>query len=401
MLTVAEARARILANLPATGPETVSLAQAWGRVLAHPITARLTQPPADLSAMDGYAARAADTHQGASLTIIGEAPAGRPFAGQIGPGQCLRLFTGSVIPAGADTVILQEDVDRHAIHITLRETARPRAHIRPHGQDFAAGDTILHAGTRLGARQIGLAAAANHAWLSVRRRPTIAILATGDEIVLPGDPIPPGGIVSSNAHMLAALIRAAGADPTILPIAGDTPEAMADAIANAPRADLLVTTGGASVGDHDVVQAGLAKRGFTLDFWKIAMRPGKPMISGALGDLPVLGLPGNPVSAFVCGVLFLQPAIARLLGFPGAAPRTVPALAGATLRANDSRADHLRATLADSDSGALVATPFERQDSGMLSVLTRADCLILRAPHAPEMPAGAPIEVIPLAESGF
>jgi molybdopterin molybdotransferase len=401
MLTVAEARARILANLPVTGPETVSLAEAWGRVLAHPVTARLTQPPADVSAMDGYAARAADATAGASLTIIGDAPAGHPFPGQIGPGQCLRLFTGSVIPAGADTVILQEDVERHAIHITLRESARHGAHIRPKGQDFAAGDTILHAGARLGARQIGIAAAANHAWLSVRRRPIVAILATGDEIVLPGDPIPPGGIVSSNAHMLAALIRAAGAEPTILPIAGDTPAGMADAIAQAPRADLLVTTGGASVGDHDVVQAGLAKRGFTLDFWKIAMRPGKPMISGRLGDLPVLGLPGNPVSAFVCGVLFLQPAIARLLGFPGAAPRTLPALAGAALRANDSRADHLRATLADSDSAALVATPFERQDSGMLSVLTRADCLILRAPHAPELPEGAPIEVIPLGDSGF
>jgi molybdopterin molybdotransferase len=401
MLSVQDARARILAKLPITGPETVSLAQAWGRVLAASITARLTQPPADVSAMDGYAARARDAHHGASLTIIGEAPAGHPFPGQVGPGQCLRLFTGSVIPAGADTVILQEDVERHAIHITLREAARPRAHIRPHGQDFAAGDTILHAGTRLGARQIGMAAAANHAWLSVRRRPAVAILATGDEIVLPGDPIPSGGIVSSNAHMLAALILAAGADPIILPITGDTPEAIADAIAQAPRADLLVTTGGASVGDHDAVQAGLAKRGFSLDFWKIAMRPGKPMIFGALGDLPVLGLPGNPVSAFVCGVLFLQPAIARLLGFPGSAPRTSPALAGTALRANDSRADHLRATLADSDSGALVATPFERQDSGMLSILTRADCLILRPPHAPELPAGAPIEVIPLAEAGF
>jgi molybdopterin molybdotransferase len=401
MLSVTEARSRVLARLPTTGPETVSLAEAWDRVLANPIVARLTQPPADVSAMDGYAARAADAHHAASLTIIGEAPAGHPFTGQVGPGQCVRLFTGSVIPAGADTVILQEDVERHAIQITLRDTARPRAHIRPQGQDFAAGDVILHAGTRLGARQIGLAAAANHAWLSVRRRPVVAILATGDEIVLPGDPIPPGGIVSSNAHMLAALIRAAGAEPMILPISGDTPEAIADAIAQAPRADLLVTTGGASVGDHDVVQAGLAKRGFSLDFWKIAVRPGKPMISGALGDLPVLGLPGNPVSAFVCGVLFLQPAIARLLGFPGAAPRTLPALAGAMLRANDGRADHLRATLADSDSGALVATPFERQDSGMLSVLTRADCLIVRAPHAPELAQGAAIEVIPLAESGF
>ena len=222
---------------------------------------------------------------------------------------------------------------------------------------------VAEAGFRLGARQIGLAAAANHAWLSVRRRPVVAILATGDEIVLPGEAVPEGGIVSSNSHMLAALIRAAGAEATILPVAGDTPEAIAAAVSGAPRADLLVTTGGASVGDHDAVQAGLGQLGFTLDFWKIAMRPGKPMISGSVRGVPVLGLPGNPVSAFVCAVLFLVPAIERLLGLPGDAPRTLPALAGAPIRANDHRADHLRATLRQNDSGALEATPFARQDS--------------------------------------
>jgi molybdopterin molybdotransferase len=401
LISVEEARASILASLRLTGAETVSLAEAWNRVLARPVAARLTQPPADVSAMDGYALRAADGQAGAMLTVIGTAPAGHPFSGPIAPGQALRLFTGSVIPDGADCVALQEDVDRDADRIILREPAREAAHIRPRGQDFAQGDIVLAAGTRLGARQIGLAAAANHAWLTVCRRPVVAILATGDEIALPGETPPPGGIVSSNSHMLAALIRAAGGDPLILPVAGDTPAAIADAVTGAPRADLLVTTGGASVGDHDAVQAGLGKLGFELAFWKIAMRPGKPMISGSIAGLPVLGLPGNPVSAFVCAILFLQPAISRLLGLPGAAPATVPAIAGTALRANDRRADHLRATLSQGDSGALVATPFARQDSGMLSILTSADCLVLRAPNAPHIAAGAAIEVIPLSTTGY
>ena len=403
MISVEEARARILAPLRPTGAETLSLAQAWNRILAAPVAARLTQPPADVSAMDGYAIRAADSGDGVALPVVGEAPAGHPFAGHVGPGHAVRLFTGSVIPPGADCVVLQEDVTRTGGQITLTGPATSGSHIRPHGQDFAAGDIVIPAGTRLGARQIGLAAAANHAWLSVYRRPVVAILATGDEIALPGDPLPAGGIVSSNSHMLAALIRGAGGDPLILPVAGDTPEAIAAAVLGAPRADLLVTTGGASVGDHDAVQAGLGQLGFVLDFWKIAMRPGKPMISGAVAGMPMLGLPGNPVSAFVCAVLFLVPAIERLLGRPGGAPRTTPAIAGATLRANDRRADHLRASLsaAEGQGGALVATPFKRQDSGMLSVLAHADCLILRAPNAPELPAGAPIEIIALAELGF
>jgi molybdopterin molybdotransferase len=401
VISVEEARARILAPLRPVGAETVSLAQAWNRVLATDVTARLTQPPADVSAMDGYALRAADAAAGAALRVIGAAPAGHPFAGTVHAGEAVRLFTGSVVPAGADAVVLQEDVTRQDETIMLRDATRPGAHIRPRGQDFMAGDGVLAAGVRLGARQIGLAAAANYAWLAVRRAPVVAILATGDEIVLPGEAVPDGGIVSSNSHMLAALIRSAGGEPVILPVAGDTPEAIAAAVEAAPRADLLVTTGGASVGDHDAVQAGLARLGFTLDFWKIAMRPGKPMISGSVAGLPVLGLPGNPVSAFVCGVLFLVPAIERLLGLPGDAPRTVPARAGATLRENDQRADHLRASLAAGDAGALVATAFPRQDSGMLSLLARADCLIVRAPHAGAVEPGGAVAVIPLSGLGL
>jgi molybdopterin molybdotransferase len=401
-LGVEEARARVLAPLRVTACETVPISAAHGRVLAAPVLARLTQPPDDVSAMDGYALRASDAAPGASLGVIGASPAGHPFAGRVEPGQAVRLFTGSVVPDGADCVVLQEDVERSVEAIRLRLAGRAGDHIRRRGQDFAAGQTLIGAGTRLGVRQIGLAAAANHPWVRVRRPPVVTILATGDEIALPGEALRAGGIVSSNSFLLAALIRAAGGEPVILPVAGDTPEAIADAVRGAPLADLLVTTGGASVGDHDAVQAGLGLLGFTLDFWKIAMRPGKPMLSGALpGGAAVLGLPGNPVSAFVCAVLFLVPAIERLLGLPGDAPRTVPALAGAALRANDRRADHLRAALTAGDSGALVATPFPRQDSGMLSLLAAADCLILRPPLAPAAPPGSVVSVIPLSGMGL
>jgi molybdopterin molybdotransferase len=269
------------------------------------------------------------------------------------------------------------------------------------GQDFAAGQTVIDAPRRLGVRDIGLAAAANHPWLSVHRRPRIAILATGDEIALPGEPIPPGGIISSNAHALAALVRSAGAEPCVLPIAADTLDAVgavADAMAGM---DMLVSTGGASVGDHDLVIAGLKQRGMELDFWKIAMRPGKPLVFGRLGAAPFLGLPGNPVSAIVCATLFLLPALARLSGLPPAAPPVSQGIAGTALAANDGRADHLRATLHTDESGQLVATPFPVQDSAMLKRLAHADALILRAPHAPALPAGAPIAMIRLDTLGI
>jgi molybdopterin molybdotransferase len=401
LLSVADARARILAGLRPAGTEIVPLADAAGRVLAAPVTARLTQPPADVSAMDGYALRAADAAAGARLRVVGAAPAGRPFDGTLKWGEAVRLFTGSVIPAGADSVLLQEDATADAETILVGEAPRLGQHIRRQGQDFAAADTLLPQGRRLGARDIGLAAAANHPWLTVHRRPRIAILATGDELALPGEPVAAGGIVSSNAHCLAAMIRAAGGDPTVLPVAADTTGAIGEAALNATGMDLLVTTGGASVGDHDLVQAGLSAHGFRLDFWKIAMRPGKPMIFGTLGGMPVLGLPGNPVSAFVCGVLFLLPAIARLAGQAEEAVAEEHAVLGAPLRANDHRADHLRATLSQSPSGALVATAFERQDSAMVRVLANAQALILRAPHAPALDAGSAVRIIRLDRLGL
>ena len=393
MLSVEDARARILDPLRPTGPEIIPLAESLGRVLAAPVLARLTQPPADVSAMDGYALRAADT---GPRQVIGAAPAGHPFAGTVGPGQAVRLFTGSVVPPGSDSVLAQEDADRTGDTMLPTDQPIPGRHIRRAGQDFAMGDTLLAPGTRLGPRAIGLAAAANHPWLTVHRRPRVAILATGDEIAMPGDPLAPGGIVSSNAHALAALVRQAGAEPTILPIAADQPAALTASLDSLGPIDLLITTGGASVGDHDLVQSAFAERGFELDFWQIAMRPGKPLLFGRLGTTPVLGLPGNPVSALICGLVFVAPALARLSGMPDTAPRVTRARLGAPLAANDHRADHLRATL-DGD----VATAFARQDSSLLRTLSQADALILRPPHAPALPAGAEVEIIRLDSWGY
>ncbi len=395
MISVEEARGRILATLQATSAETASLAQAHGRVLAAPVIARLTQPPADVSAMDGYALRAADGTHGAVLEIIGTAPAGHPFAGSVKPGQAVRIFTGSVMPQGADTVLIQEDATAENGVLTVNEACQPARHIRPAGQDFAAGDLLIAAGRRLTARDIGLIAAANHPWVTVHRRPRIAILATGDEISLPGEPIGPGGIVSSNAHALAAFITAAGGEPIILPVAKDDLTAIAAGADAAKGSDLLLTTGGASVGDHDLVQAGLASRGLRLDFWKIAMRPGKPLIFGHLAELPLLGLPGNPVSAFVCALLFLRPAIERLSGLPAQIRPPEWARLGTSIKANDQRADFVRAGLTQDDDGWIV-TPFRVQDSGMLRTLAQAEALIMRAPHAPALSAGQKVPFIRL-----
>jgi len=401
MISVEEARQRILAGLRPTPAEIVALADAWGRVTATPVVARLTQPPADVSAMDGYALRAEDGTEGAVLQVIGTAPAGHPFDGRVGPGDAVRIFTGSIVPAGADAILLQEDATRTGETVRVNETVRANRHIRRAGQDFAAGDVVVPAGRRLTARDVGLAAAANHPWLTVHRRPRIAVLATGDEIALPGEPLPSGGIVSSNSHALAALVRSAGGEAMVLPVARDDRAAIAAVADAAASADMLLTTGGASVGDHDLVVDGLTSRGMEVDFWKIAMRPGKPLVFGRLGPVPVIGLPGNPVSALVCGILFVLPALARMSGLPDERPPVSAAVAGTALKANDERADHLRATLSRGPAGELVATPFPVQDSAMLRRLALADALILRAPHAPPLPEGTPVEVIRLDSLGL
>ncbi len=401
MISVEEARARILADLRPTAVEIISLASAWNRVLSAPIVARLTQPPADMSAMDGYALRAADGVLDATLEVIGAAPAGHPFAGEIGPGQAVRLFTGSVVPEGADGIIIQEDVVRDGDRIILREAVTAGRHIRRAGQDFAVGETVIAAGRRLTARDIGLAAAANHPWITVHRRPFVAILATGDEIAMPGEPIPAGGIVSSNSHALAALVRAGGGEPLVLPVATDDVQVIASVADQLAGVDMLVTTGGASVGDHDLVTEALQARGLSVDFWKIAMRPGKPLIFGQMGGVPMLGLPGNPVSALVCAILFLLPGLARLSGLPGDPPPTSAAKLGAAVAANDSRADFLRATLRRNADGNVIATPFPRQDSSMLRRLAESQALILRAPYAGALDVGSEVLIIPLDSLGI
>lgn len=397
MIPVEEARRRILSAFAPLPAETVGVAQGLGRVLAEDLRARLTQPPAAVSAMDGYAVRAADVATvPAVLRQVGVAPAGSAFAGTVGPGECVRIYTGAPVPAGADAIVIQEDTSVEGERVTVREAAPAGRYIRPAGLDFRAGDAGLKAGRVLTVRDIGLAAAMNRPWLPVRRRPRIAILATGDEVVMPGDPVGPSQIVSSNGLALAAFVSAWGGEPIQLGIAPDSAEALQRMAEGAAGADLLVTTGGASVGDYDLVRSALGATGLALDFWQIAMRPGKPLMFGRIGGTPLLGLPGNPVSSLVCAVIFLRPALERMLGIGDGTVRTQRAALGRDLPANDRREDYLRATLAPDAQGRLVATPFPRQDSSMLAALAQAQGLVIRPPHAPAARAGDPVDVLPL-----
>ncbi|MFM2044344.1 MAG: molybdopterin molybdenumtransferase MoeA [Pseudomonadota bacterium] len=397
MISVTEARQRLLALARPVPAEQVALTDLAGRVLAADVTARLTSPPADTSAMDGWAVRAADiVSVPVSLRRIGTAPAGAPFPGNVGPGEAVRIFTGGQVPNGADAIVLQEDCTDQGDTVLVRESVAPGRHIRRAGLDFRHGDIGLHAGRRLTARDIALAAAMNTPWLMVRRCPRVAILATGDELAMPGDPLGPGQIISSSGMALAALIRTLGGEPVDLGIARDSVESLSERLDAAAGCDLLLTTGGVSVGEHDLVRSVLTDRGLALEFWKIAMRPGKPLMVGRLGAMPVMGLPGNPVSALVCAVLFVGPLIRSLLGEAAVGPVEVPAMAGSDFAANDRREDYLRARLSRDDAGRLVATPFPVQDSSMVATLARCDGLLIRPPHAPAAPAGAPVRVIPL-----
>ena len=401
LMPVADALAAILDGSQPMPEEMVALEAAYHRVLARDIAAKRTQPPQAMSAMDGYAVRASDAAKvNTRLKVIGEVAAGRPFDRAIGAGEAARIFTGGVIPDGADAVVIQEDTIADGNTITITEAATPGRNVRPAGVDFSAGDVLLKAGTRLSDRDLALAASMNYPELPVRRRPRLALLATGDELVMPGITPGPGQIVYSNGYALRALARAEGADTVDLGVAADTVGATTAGIRRARElgADILVTTGGASVGDHDLVKTSLEAEGVKMAFWKIAMRPGKPMMHGRLGAMRVVGVPGNPVSSYVCTMLFVVPLIRALSGRKNIHHVRETALLGRDIGANDQREDYLRARLAEREDGTLIATPVTKQDSSLLANLAAAQALLIRAPFAPAAKAGAPVEILRLPE---
>ncbi|HVA13587.1 MAG TPA: gephyrin-like molybdotransferase Glp [Stellaceae bacterium] len=397
MIPVAEAQQRLIAMIAPLGAEQVSLSEALGRVLAEDVVARRTQPPWAVSAMDGYAVRAADVARvPAKLKVVGAVPAGQSYPHVVKVGEAVRIFTGAPIPDGADCIVIQEDTERHDDIVEVREGAPVGRYVRPAGLDFREGEVGLKAGRRLSAADVGFAAAMNRPWLLVHRRPRVAILPTGDEVVMPGDPVGPHQIVSSNGIALAALVASCGGVPVHLAIAPDDNSALQRIAAGAAGADLLLTTGGASVGDHDLVRGALGAAGLTLDFWTVAMRPGKPLMVGRYRETPMIGLPGNPVSTLVCGLLFAKPAMDRMSGLANVFPASMRARLKIPLEENDRRQDYLRATLTRSADGTLESEPFKKQDSSMISLLARADCLVIRAPHAPAAQAGDWVEIISL-----
>ncbi len=396
LLSVDEALTRVLAGAARLGEEEIGLAEARGRVLSRDLLARRTQPPVDVSAMDGYALRAVDLAAGAPLRLVGESAAGHGYGFPLKAGETVRIFTGAPVPQGADAILLQEDADVADGAVSAREGAKPGDHIRAAGLDFREGVAALFAGTRLGPAELALAAAMNHARLPVARRPRVALLASGDELVPPGAEPGPAQIIACNSFAVGAIAAAAGAEILDLGLFRDDLAELERGIglAREAKADILVTLGGASVGDRDLLRPALARQGMTLDFWKIAMRPGKPLISGRLGAAHILGLPGNPVASFVCALVFLAPLVRALQGDPQAgADPTETAIAGADLPANKGRRDYMRAKLAKDAEGRLVATPHPMQDSSLLTELAQSQALLIREPGAPPLPAGAPCRI--------
>jgi molybdopterin molybdotransferase len=391
LLSVADALARVLDGVEPLPRQDAALTDADGRVLAADVAALRTQPPADLSAMDGYAVRAADVASvPVTLKVTGEVAAGHPFEGEVHSGEAARIFTGGVIPPGADTIVIQENTKRDGERVIVSAPSPVGRHIRRAGLDFKAGQVLLPRGRRLTDRDVMLAAAMSHPAVPVHRRPKVAVLGTGDELKAPGATLGPGEIVYSNGFALMALARAEGAEVTDLGIVPDQVEATSDAIRRArdAGADVLVTTGGASVGDYDLVQRGLKAEGLELSFWRVALRPGRPMMNGRLGAMHVLGLPGNPVSAYVCAFLFLVPLLRTLVGRSDIEPPRESAVLGSDMPENDERADYLRATLAAGPGGTSIATPIRIQDSSMMAALAKADCLVVREAFAPAAKAG-------------
>ena len=398
LMPVAEALQRVLADARALPAEMVALNDALGRVLTNDVKALRTQPPAVVSAMDGYAVRAIDVAAApVTLKLIGEVAAGHPFAGRVGAGQAARIFTGGVMPDGTDTVVIQELASRAGDDVTFQKPTAKSRNVRDQGIDFTKDQVLLRKGQRLTDRDLMLAAAMNHPRLSVHRRPKVAVLGTGDELVAPGSTPAPGEIVYSNGFALTALARSEGAEVSDLGIARDLVVDIAAAVRRArdAGADILVTSGGASVGEHDLVQKALAAEGLDLSFWRVALRPGRPMMHGRMGTMQVLGLPGNPVSSYVCAFLFLVPLIRKLAGRADVERATQPARLGCDLPANDERADYLRATLKPGPDGP-IATPLPAQDSSLMAPLAQADCLLIRPPNAPAASSGSACVILKL-----
>jgi molybdopterin molybdotransferase len=398
LMPVAEALQRVLADAKALPAETVLLVDALGRVLTEDMAALRTQPPAAVSAMDGYAVQGSDVaHAPVTLKLIGEVAAGHPFEGSVGPGEAARIFTGGVLPEGSDTVVIQELATSDGNTVTIQKSAAKRRNVRAQGIDFAKGQLLLRKGTQLSDRDLMLAAAMNHPRLSVHRQPKVAVLGTGDELVQPGSKPNPGEIVYSNGFALTALARSEGGTVLDLGIARDRIEDITAGVGRAREwgADVLVTTGGASVGEHDLVRRALASEGLDLSFWRVALRPGRPMMHGRLGGMQVLGLPGNPVSSYVCAYLFLVPLLRRLAGRHDFEHTPARARLGRDLPLNDERADYLRATLEDGPDGP-VATPLPDQDSSLMAPLAKAGCLLIREPRAPAASAGSDCVILKL-----
>jgi molybdopterin molybdotransferase len=396
MITVEQAQALCLA-LVQTGPiKTVALADAHGRTLAEPLQAKRDQPPFSASSMDGYAIRSRDAKIGATLTVIAESAAGHGWEGTVKAAQAVRIFTGAPVPSGADQVVIQENVTRTGDSISLGSDAIGNMNIRPQGVDFKKNFT-LSAPRKLTASDLALIAAMNHGSVRVTHRPKVALISTGDELLMPGGDPAPDQIIASNIFALQAMLIDAGAVPNVLPIAPDTPDALDDILQQASDwgADIIVTIGGASVGDHDLVAPALDRFGVTRSFHKIAMRPGKPLMAGALGSTAFLGLPGNPVSAVVCGHLFLLPMVRRALGQSDVLPRGVSARLDAPLPPGGPRAHYLRAHFSEGENTRTV-TAFDKQDSSMLTVLSQANCLLLRPIDDTPKASGDPVTIYPI-----
>jgi len=397
LLPMKEALSRILDGVARTSTETITIAEAGGRVLAQDLQAKRTQPPFAASAMDGYAVRAQDIATiPCTLTLVGESAAGHGYSGSIGAGDCVRIFTGAPLPQGSDTIVIQENVTAKNDRVTINQGADKGRYVRPAGLDFAEGDVLLRQGDMLNSSRLSLAAAMNHAAVPVQKKPVVAVIATGDELRVPGSDPSPDQIIASNTYGVCKIISDAGGEAIDLGIASDTMTSLNDKFDQADDVDIVITLGGASVGDHDLVRQALMDRGVSLDFWKIAMRPGKPLMFGSLETKAksqrYIGLPGNPVSSLVCALLFVRPLIAAHLGLPTETPRQ-NAILGDTIAPNDEREEYMRGTCHLED-GTLVATPFSAQDSSMISVIAKANCLIVRPAHAPEMPKGSACSIV-------